>query len=440
MRKPTLLRRPNSRAPRLEVTSPFVGGLDRWLRRQESLNPRAIELGLDRVRRVAARLGLLRSAAYTLTVAGTNGKGSSATLAAGIYRAAGYHVGLYTSPHVLRYNERVQIGGRPASDDALCAAFDAIEAVRGDDLLTYFEFGTLAALWLFRQQRVDVQVLEVGLGGRLDAVNLVDADVSILTNVGLDHQDWLGDNREAIGREKAGIFRARRPVVLVEREPPQSVLDAATALDAPKLRLGPDFDYEIGDDGRWTWIHQGERWTQLPAPGLDGAMQYRNAAGVFAAVQAGQSRRPVRREAFERALPQLQSLRGRCERHRGVLLDVAHNVEAAEVFAEYLRAAVPAPRCLVIGMLADKPVEAIASVLAPVVDHVFAVSLPGPRGLSASALQQRLQDGGLSAQTCDNMGSALSHARGRAGVNGSVAVTGSFLTVAAAINELDLHE
>lgn len=422
------------------MTSPLSGSLDAWLRRQESLNPRAIELGLDRVRRVAARLGLLQGAPYTLTVAGTNGKGSSATLAAGIYRAAGYHVGLYTSPHVLRYNERVQIDGRPVSDAALCAAFDAIEAVRGDDLLTYFEFGTLAALWWFRRQRVDVQVLEVGLGGRLDAVNLVDADVAMLTNVGLDHQDWLGDNREAIGREKAGIFRAHRPVVLVEREPPQSVLDAATVLDAPKLRLGRDFDYEIGDDDRWTWIRQGERWTQLPPPGLAGAMQYRNAAGVFAAVQAGQLRRPVRREAFERALPKLQRLRGRCERYRGVLLDVAHNTEAAEVFAEFLRVAVSTPRCLVIGMLADKPVEAIARVLAPVVDHVFAVSLPGPRGLSAAALQLRLHDGGLTAQTCDNMASALAQARSTAGTHGSVAVTGSFLTVAAAINELDFHE
>lgn len=422
------------------TSSHTSGSLDVWLRRQESLNPRAIELGLDRVRRAAARLGLRQAWPFTLTVAGTNGKGSSATLAAGIYRAAGYRVGLYTSPHVLRYNERVQIDGRPVSDDALCAAFDAIEAIRGDDLLTYFEFGTLAALWLFHQQRVEVQVLEVGLGGRLDAVNLVDADVALLTNVGLDHQDWLGDSREAIGREKAGVFRAARPVVLVERAPPQSVLDAATLLDAPKLRLGREFDYEIGDDGHWTWISSGERWTRLPPPGLAGVMQYRNAAGVFAAVQAGQQWRPVRREAFERALPKLQGLRGRCERYRGVLLDVAHNVEAAEVLAEFLRADAAASHVLVLGMLADKPVEAIAAVLAPVVERVYAVGLPGPRGLSAESLQKRLRDGGLAAQTCDNMAAALARARSAAGADGSVTVSGSFLTVAAAINELDLHE
>ena len=422
------------------MTSPSSGSLDAWLRRQESLNPKAVELGLDRVRRVAARLGLLREPRYTLTVAGTNGKGSSATLAAGIYRAAGYRVGLYTSPHVLRYNERVQIDGVEAGDAALCAAFDAIDAVRGDDLLTYFEFGTLAALWLFRQHAVEVQVLEVGLGGRLDAVNIVDADVALLTNVGLDHQDWLGETREAIGREKAGVFRARRPAVIAERAPPQSVIDATVVLDAPRLQLGRDFDYRIAADGRWNWVGDGEHWTQLPAPGLPGDMQYRNAAGVFTAVTAGRQRRPVRRDAFERALPKLRRLRGRAEHYRGVLLDVAHNVEAAEVFAQLLRTRTAAPRALVLGMLADKPVEAVARVLADVVERIFVIGLPGPRGLSADALQARLRDAGIAAQTCDNMAAALRSARACAGTAGSVAVTGSFLTVAAAITELDADE
>jgi dihydrofolate synthase/folylpolyglutamate synthase len=421
------------------VTPPSSGSLDAWLRRQESLNPKAVELGLDRVRRVAARLGLLRAPRYTLTVAGTNGKGSSATLAAGIYRAAGYRVGLYTSPHVLRYNERVQIDGVQAGDAALCAAFDAIEAVRGDDLLTYFEFGTLAALWLFREHAVEVQVLEVGLGGRLDAVNLVDADVALLTNVGLDHQDWLGDTREAIGREKAGVFRARRPAVIAERDAPQSVIDAAVALDASRVQLGRDFDYRVAADGRWDWHGDGEHWTRLPPPGLAGEMQYRNAAGVFAAVAAGRQRRPVRRDAFERALPKLRRLRGRAEHYRGVLLDVAHNAEAAEVLAQLLRARA-APRALVLGMLADKPVEAVGRVLADVSERIFVIGLAGSRGLSADALQMRLRDAGVTAQTCDNMAAALRSARAYAGATGSVAVTGSFLTVAAAINELDAHE
>ncbi|MGH8445461.1 MAG: bifunctional tetrahydrofolate synthase/dihydrofolate synthase [Solimonas sp.] len=411
--------------------------LDEWLRLQETLNPRAIELGLDRVRAVASRLGLPAAGPHTLTVAGTNGKGSSAALAAAVYRAGGYHVGLYTSPHVLRYNERVQIDGQMVSDDALCEAFEAIDAVRGDIPLTYFEFGTLAALWLFRAARVDVQVLEIGLGGRLDAANLVDADVALLTNVGLDHQDWLGNDREQIGTEKAGIFRAGRPAVIVEREPPQSVLDAAARLGALPLRLGTDFDYVVLPDGSWSWRYRGETWTRLPPPALAGDVQYQNAAGVFAAVQAGLQRQPVRRDACERGLALLR-LRGRCESYRGVLLDVAHNVEAAQVLADFLRQR-PQPCALVLGMLADKPAGAVGRLLAGVADPILAVGLPGPRGLSADALQARLAEAGVDSRTCDNIADALHEARAAVGSQGCVAATGSFLTVAAAINELDAH-
>ncbi|NKF24292.1 bifunctional tetrahydrofolate synthase/dihydrofolate synthase [Solimonas sp. C16B3] len=412
--------------------------LDDWLRLQESIHPKSIELGLDRVRRVAARLDLLRAVPFTVTIAGTNGKGSSATLTADIYRAAGYRVGLYTSPHVLRYNERVQIDGQAVADGALCAAFEAIDAARGDDTLTYFEFGTLAALWLFRAAHVEVQVLEVGLGGRLDAVNIVNADLALLTNVGLDHQDWLGDTRDEIGREKAGIFRARRPAVIVDPEPPASVLDVAERLETPTLRLGRDFEYRIGPGRSWSWRGGNEWWTQLPPPALAGPLQYRNAAGVFALIHAGQAQRPVRRDAFERALQGMR-LRGRCESYRGVLLDVAHNAEAAQAFASFL-ADQPSPRALVLGMLADKPAETVATTLAPVVDQLYTVGLSGPRGLTAEALQERLAATGVAAQACDNMESALREARQAVGSAGCVAVTGSFLTVAAAINELDAHE
>ncbi len=387
---------------------------------------------------VAARLQLPANI-FTLSVAGTNGKGSSATLAAAAYHEAGYRVGLYTSPHLLRYNERVQIDGEAASDAALCRAFAVIEAVRGEEPLTYFEFGTLAALWLFREARVDVQVLEVGLGGRLDAVNLVDADVALLTNVGLDHQDWLGNSRDEIGREKAGIFRRGRPAIIAEREPPRSVVEAADALAAPRLQLGCDFDYSIDADRCWSWNGADIRWIGLPPPGLAGAAQYRNAAGVLAAIAAGQAMRPVPRAAIERALTR-RVLRGRCEQHRGVILDVAHNGESAAVFADYLTADTPRPRALVLGMLADKPVEALAQTLAAVVDHLLVISLPGPRGLDAGALQRRLRTAGLSAETCDNIGAALHRARTLVGAAGCVAVAGSFLTVAAAITELDAHE
>ncbi|MDE0855560.1 MAG: Mur ligase family protein, partial [Nevskia sp.] len=205
--------------------APSVGAsLADWLAYQERTHPKAIELGLERTRAVARRLGLLPARAVTLTVAGTNGKGSSVTLAAGIYQAAGYRVGRFTSPHLLRYNERIAIDGVEASDDELCRAFAAIEQARAEIPLTYFEFGTLAALWLFQQAAVDVQVLEVGLGGRLDAVNIVDADCALITNIGLDHTDWLGPDRDSIGLEKAGIMRAGRPAVYAEAAAPQRLL------------------------------------------------------------------------------------------------------------------------------------------------------------------------------------------------------------------------
>lgn len=417
------------------VSPPSARSLDEWLRLQERLHPRSIELGLERVRRVASRLQLPDPDIYTLSVAGTNGKGSSATLAAGIYQAAGYRVGLYTSPHVLRYNERVQIDGAMVDDAALCRAFAAIEAQRGDISLTYFEFSTLAALWLFREAGVQVQVLEVGLGGRLDAVNIVDANVALLSNVGLDHQDYLGTDREQIGREKAGIFRAGRPAVLVERTPPQSVLQAGASA-APLLRLGEDYDYEQTVDGHWNWRGPGRTLRQLPAPGLSGAIQYQNAAGVLAALQAGETLRPVPEAAIRAALPLLH-LRGRWEWHQGVLLDVAHNVESALVLAAGLAALPRRPRALVLGMLADKPAATLMQVLAPQIDTIFTISLPGPRGLLACELQARLQDAGIAAQSCDNIGMALQAARAVAGPDGMVVVAGSFLTVAAAIEELD---
>ena len=236
-----------------------------WLAYQERTHPKAIDLGLERSRAVAQRLGLLPARATTLTVAGTNGKGSSVTLAAAIYQAAGYRTGRYTSPHLLRYNERVAIDGVEASDVALCRAFAAIEAARGDISLTYFEFGTLAALWLFREAGVEVQVLEVGLGGRLDSVNIVDADCALVTNIGLDHIDWLGSDRDSIGYEKAGIMRPGRPAVSVEDQPPRRLIEHAASIGAQLRRLGPDYDFARHADGRWDWRGASERYAGLPA-------------------------------------------------------------------------------------------------------------------------------------------------------------------------------
>lgn len=404
--------------------------LNDWLRWQESLHPRAMALGLERVAAVAARLGLPDTRPLTLTVGGTNGKGSSAHLAALIYREAGYRVGLYTSPHLLRYNERVRINDADADDAALCRAFEAIEARRGDTPLTYFEFGTLAALWLFREAAVDMQVLEVGLGGRLDAVNLVDADAALVTSIGVDHTDWLGADRDSIGREKAGIFRAGRAAIVAEPDVPQGLLDAAAAVGATPWRAGIDFGHTPSAAGFDWWCAQ-RRIAGLPAPGLAGTAQLRNAAGVLAAVGALQHRCPAGEAALRRALPRLR-LPGRCE-HRGrFVLDVAHNVEAAQVLAAHLRQTdVAGPRVLVLGMLAGKPHAAFVDALDGCFDALVLVDLPPPRGLGATLLAANLGRQG-DVQCCENMPVALAAARARAGGTGRIVVTGSFLTVAAA--------
>jgi dihydrofolate synthase/folylpolyglutamate synthase len=405
-----------------------------WLAYQERLHPRSIELGLERVREVAARLGLLQPRAKTLTVAGTNAKGSSATLLSEIYRAAGYRVGLYTSPHLSRYNERIAIDGRLADDAALCAAFEQIESARRAIPLTYFEFGTLAALLLFRDARVDVQVLEVGLGGRLDAVNIIDADAALITNIGLDHTDWLGHDRETIGREKAGVLRARRPAVCVDPEPPATIEAIVRELDAPLAQLDRDYGYAI-DDGSWRWRYRGRSIEALPLPGLPGSTQVRNAAGVLTLVAILQSILPVAESAIRDALPRLR-LPGRFERRGRVILDVAHNVEAAEVLVQNLREArITGGVRLVLGMLADKPVESVARVLAPTATRTYLAGLPPPRGLSAAQLAQRASV--LGGEVFADVASAIAKALGDAAADETVLVCGSFLTVAEAARLLD---
>lgn len=405
--------------------------LQRWLDWQERQHPRTIELGLERTRTVALRLGLLPARCITVTIAGTNGKGSSATLAAAIYRAAGYRCGCYTSPHLLRYNERVALDGEAVGDAALCRAFSAIEAARGEVPLTYFEYGTLAALWLFREAQVQIQVLEVGLGGRLDAVNIVDADAALLTNVGLDHMDWLGPDRESIGREKAGIFRSGRPAVCVDADPPATVLQAAAALRIDLQRVGIDFDgHAQAQAQRWCWQGRGRRYEDLPLPALPGAVQLRNAAGVLAVIEALQGRAAVAPAAIAAGLQTLR-LPGRLQRHGDLLLDVGHNAEAAAVLAAHLRT--HPVRALVLGMLADKPVEAVGRQLAAEVPRVYAAGLPPPRGLTGAELSARLAAAGVDAAAFDDVAAAIRAARRLAG-DRPIAVCGSFLTVAAALS------
>jgi dihydrofolate synthase/folylpolyglutamate synthase len=413
-----------------------TSSLDAWLRWQEALHPQAIALGLDRIRPVAQKLGLPARGIRTITVAGTNGKGSSTALLSEIYRAAGYRTGAYTSPHLLRYNERVSIMGDPASDADLCRAFAAVERARGETPLTYFEFGTLAALWLLRESQVQLQLLEVGMGGRLDAVNLVDADCALITNIGLDHREFLGADRETIGHEKAGILRKGQAAVCVDPQPPASIGRQAELLDAKLWQLGRDFSYRVAADA-WHWQGPAHRYKKLPPPGLRGEAQYRNAAGVLAAVTAMQDRLPAPESAIRAGLVRLQ-LPGRFER-RGpgglIVLDVAHNVEAAQVLAENLRAANFSGNIkVVLGMLSDKPVAEFCAELAKVVRSFHFGGLPGPRGLAGAELARRA---GLKGQVFKTVSEAFQRARADSGANDAIVVCGSFLTVAAIEGLLD---
>ena len=364
-----------------------------WLARLEQQHPQAIDLGLERVREVAAKLSLGKPARHVISVAGTNGKGSTVAFIEAIARAAGLKVGSYTSPHLLRYNERVRIDGVDARDADLIAAFNAVEAARGEVSLTYFEAGTLAALWLFERADLDLAVLEVGLGGRLDAVNIVDADAAVITTVDLDHQDWLGEDIEAIGFEKAGIARAWKPLILGDEDPPASVLRHAYAIGASSWRIANDFFAEPVDATHWRWREVGDELL-LPVPTLAAPVQLGNAACAIAALRSiGFEAEP---DVFARGIDQAH-VGARLQRieHDGieVLIDVGHNPQAARALAEALRAmAVEGRTRAVYAALADKDVAGVADALKGAVDDWYLAGsvLAGNRGLEADDLADRL--------------------------------------------------
>ena len=413
--------------------------LAEWLEFIGRQHPDAIALGLDRVREVLGRMAV-RIECPVLTVAGTNGKGSVCAMLEAILHASGRRVGLYTSPHLLRYNERVRIGMREAADERLAESFAAVEQARRAVPLTYFEYGTLAALWLFAREAPDALVLEVGLGGRLDAVNALDADCAVVTSIALDHVEYLGDSREAIGREKAGIFRRARPAIVAEADPPASVLEAAERVGAPLLRLGRDFGYRA-HPGQWDYWGPGTRRAALAHPALRGQRQLRNAAAALAALDALRERLPVgmqdvRRGLAEVALPgRFQVLPGRPQ----VILDVAHNVEAAQALAENLGAAGYAAQTLaVFGMLRDKDIAGVARQMAPRVTRWHLCGLGGPRGADAETLARILACAGIRAPLLRHAGAAEAFAAAReaAGENDKIVAFGSFLTVAEVMQSL----
>ena len=409
----------------------------------ESCHPREIELGLERVRAVQARLGLTTAPFAVITVGGTNGKGSTVAFAENMLRAGGYRVGAYFSPHVFRYNERVRIDGAEVSDAALCEAFAQVDAARGETSLTYFEFGTLAAMALFRAANVEIAVLEVGLGGRLDAVNAWDADVAVLTAIGLDHMDWLGPDRESIGGEKAGIFRAKRPAVCGDANPPQTVHAAATALAVPLHIYNRDFFAEQQPGGwRWRCPVLNETWHALPPPAMRGAYQYQNAATALMALALLRDRFPLDRNAVRAALTQtvltarFQALPGRPL----TIVDVAHNGQAAEALALDLQAhSVPGRTLAVVGMLKDKPIEAVLAIMSPAVDEFFFGDLTGTRAASAAQLAGALAavDAQKSCHVHADMVGAYRAARTTAAPHDRIVVFGSFLTVSAILAAAD---
>lgn len=423
--------------------------LDDWLQYISAQHPSTIALGLDRVHAVWKRLVTPGAATrqwpgaqspVVITVGGTNGKGSTCAFAEQILIESGYKTGLYTSPHLLRYNERVRLNGEDASDEVLAASFERVERARGDTPLTYFEFGTLAAFAVFADAKVDAAILEVGLGGRLDAVNVIDADVSIVASVDLDHQAFLGNDRDTIGFEKAGIYRASRPAIFGDTDPPARLIQHANAIQAWLQILGRDFRYEQHDK-QWDFIGPRSTRRALPIPALRGKWQLKNASSVLAALDCVADRLPVSIGEVKRGLTNVR-LPGRLQVLPGrpsIVLDVAHNPHAARALADALgdmgffentRA--------VFAMLADKDIGGVIDAVKHRVDAWYVAAADADRAAPAADVAELLGERGLSpaTRTFATVPLALEAARRDAGPNDRILVFGSFYTVAEALRSV----
>jgi dihydrofolate synthase/folylpolyglutamate synthase len=412
-----------------------------WLRWQESLSPHDIDLGLDRLRIVAQRLSLDVPAGNVFTIGGTNGKGSTAGFLENLMSANGLGTGLYTSPHLVRYNERIRINGDPVDDRKLVEAFEAVESARGDVTLTYFEYGTLGAAVAFSRARSDIWILEVGLGGRLDAVNVIDPNYSLITTVALDHQEWLGQTVDAIAAEKAGIMRADS-VAFYGDQPSLTVIESRAAeLGASLHRLGTEYDYEAGLE-RWTWRGQAEVLSDLPYPEVADGAQLRNVSLVLAAVEAYDPR-ALNRPAVEKALRATRPP-GRfqiVQREHEWVLDVAHNPQAADVLRERLDARPkPVETTAVVGMLADKEVEPFVMTLADSIDRWVVCTVQDSRAVSGETLAASIEAvGGRVAKICLTPDDAFESAAQLTSEGGRILVCGSFRIVGPALRWLRLY-
>lgn len=414
-----------------------------WLAWQETLHPKPIDLGLERVKQVFAALGD-EPLPYTITVAGTNGKGSSVALLTAILRAAGYKVGTYTSPHLLRYNERIQIDGQPVADQVLCEAFNRVDAARGQTSLSYFEFGTLTALDIFRRAALDVQILEVGLGGRLDAVNMIDADAALVASIDIDHQEWLGDTREVIALEKGGIYRPGRPAVAGDPNLPQSLLDYAATQGIPLRRQGRDFHYSARETD-WDWRGCAGSLQNLPLPAMPGRHQLLNASAVLQLLQEIDRHLPTSEAAIRQGLNAVK-LAGRFQLLPGtppILADVAHNPQAVRVLADYLREAFVGKRVLaVFAIMRDKDIASVVQGIADLVSAWYLAPLANPRAAPVQELQTLVA---ASSQAPIHTGfadvnDACAAARTDAGTDDLIVVFGSFFLVAEFLAHTSSHE
>jgi dihydrofolate synthase / folylpolyglutamate synthase len=416
--------------------------LDQWLDWQSTLHPQEIELGLERVATVWRRLKPAGLESLVITVAGTNGKGSCVAMLEGVYRQAGYRVGAYTSPHLVRYQERIRLDGTPVDEARLCAAFEAIDRAREGFTLTYFEFGTLAALSIFAEERPDLVILEVGLGGRLDAVNIIDADLALITTIDLDHVGWLGESREAIGVEKAGIMRAGRPVVLADPAMPDSVHREAARVGARAYALGREFDFRRWKTG-WRWSDiQGEIY-DLPMPSLTGTRQLQNASAVVMACHLMRPRLEFTKGDLADGLSQVR-LQGRMQEvpgRPGIVLDVAHNRQAVEGLREHLELHPPGGRVLaVFGLLGDKDAAAVAGVMRDTISGWYLMDLPGDRGRASSDLAATLRESGIAVpiHTHPDFAEAYADALSAARDDDLILIFGSFLVVGEALQHLGI--
>lgn len=401
--------------------------LNDWLNKIEKLHPNTIELGLDRIKKIAEPALLNFFHCPVITVGGTNGKGSTVAILSAIYQAAGFRVGTYTSPHLYRFNERVCINGEAVSDQCLVDAFSYIDNIRQNKSLTYFEFTTCAALHIFQQAQLDIVILEVGLGGRLDAVNIVDPDLAIITTIDLDHQQWLGDNRESIAKEKAGIFRPKIPVVCGDSQPPTSLIDAAANLNAPLFIQHRDFMSQV-DEQEWHFDYKTLQLKHLPIP----CLALSNASTALMAITCLQHQAPVNLSAIKQGLTSVR-LTARCQIVSSqplIIFDVAHNAQSSEHLANFLQQRFPDKRFhAVFSCLKDKAFQHLVTPLAQFVQRWHVAGLPVSRGMPMLELQQQFAQLGLNASGYDSIEQAFSDIKQQLDPSQGLIVYGSFHTI-----------